>query len=30
LHYEEHLLSHRFADYSDYQQRSHKLFPGLF
>lgn len=30
LHYEEYLLRRRFADYADYQQRSHKLLPGVF
>jgi protein-S-isoprenylcysteine O-methyltransferase Ste14 len=30
LHYEEALLCRRFADYPDYQQRSHKLLPWLF
>jgi len=30
LHYEEALLCRRFADYPDYQQRSHKLLPWVF
>jgi len=30
LHYEEYLLCRRFADYPDYQQRSHKLLPWVF
>ncbi|KUJ71317.1 isoprenylcysteine carboxylmethyltransferase family protein [Thiomicrospira sp. WB1] len=30
LHYEEALLKERFADYPDYQQRTHKLMPFIF
>lgn len=30
LHYEESLLRERFADYPDYQQRTHKMVPYLF
>lgn len=30
LHYEESLLRQHFADYATYQQRSHKLLPGVF
>ena len=30
LHYEETLLTEQFADYPDYQQRTHKMVPYLF